>query len=135
MTMNAPPHTHLLLAIPDEWQNILRAFLEAKGFTVLHAESQEEAWQIIQSQSLCGLITVSEWGMTRDSSTTGLIKLIKGQLPSITLIRQTETNRCFDEVYAPPLHQYCTIPFGLEELYSAMQRATIVSDQQPDNLT
>jgi len=129
--MNAPTHTHLLLAIPDAWRNILKVFLEQKGFAVLHVESPEEARLIIQTQPLCGLITVSEWGVTRDSKTPGLIGIIKGKFPSITLIRQTESNDCFDEVYAPPLHQYCTIPFGLEELDSAMQRATIVSDQQP----
>jgi CheY-like chemotaxis protein len=131
MSQNAPLSGPILLATDREWHNVVSEFLQQEGFSVLTASSREEALSIIQSQKLGGIVMVSDWAMADyESETAGLMEAVKGKIPTVTLItessRQQSGYRWFNEVFDPPLHEYCTTPFGLDELLSFMQRAGIV---------
>lgn len=127
MSYNSDPLAPILIAIPDEWQNMISEFLVREGYPVLTASSLNDARRLIQSRSLRGLITVSDWAMTsEDGKVVGLMEAARGKIPSVTLIRKTESYRWFDEVFEPPFHEYCTIPFGLDELLNFMRRANMI---------
>ena len=74
---------------------------------------------------------ISDWAMADyESETAGLMEAVKGKIPTVTLITESSRRqsgyRWFNEVFHPPLHEYCTTPFGLDELLSFMQQAGIV---------
>ena len=113
---------------------MISKFLEQQGYSVLTASSQDKALQIIQSQSLRGLITVSDWAITsEDGKVAGLMAAARGKIPSVTLIRKTGNYRWIDEVFDPPFHEYCTIPFGLNELLDFMRRAKMIPSNDSRN--
>ena len=122
----------ILIAIPQEWQAQVHKFLEREGFKVLAASSREEALSLIRSQSLSGVVVSSDWAVDDDDGKNiGLIEPIRGKIPTVTLItRQSFRDRgysVYDAVYVPPLHQFCTVPFDLEELLLRMKRAGMSS--------
>lgn len=126
-TSNQAPEP-ILIAIPDEWQGELTALLTQRGFSVIVATTQQEAVEIIENQAVRGVITVQSWGMdSEDGKTTGLIQIIKGKIPSVTLIKKSGNYRWFDEVFEPPMHEYCTVPVDLDGLLSFMRRAKMIS--------
>jgi DNA-binding NtrC family response regulator len=123
--MNNKSQAPVLIAIPDEWQSVCQ-FLETKGIATLPASSYDEALNIIQAQQLRGLVTISDWAIAeQEGQFVGLIELVKGKIPSVTLTRTTRAD-WFDIIYDPPYHQFCTIPFALDELLGFMKRARMV---------
>jgi len=127
MAQGTSQRAPILVAIPDEWRSLVCCFLEQKGFSVLSVSSWDDASAAIQSRQLSGIVVVSEWAMaSEDGATAGLVEIVKGNIPTVTLVRKIQDYRWFDEVYSRPLHEYCTIPFGLEELWAFMQSSGIV---------
>jgi len=122
----------ILIAIPQEWQAQVHKFLEREGFTVLAAASWEDASSLIRSQNLSGVVMSSDWAVDDDDGKNmGLIEPARGKIPTVTLItRESFRDRgynVYDTVYVPPLHQFCTVPFDLEELLLRMRRAGMIS--------
>ena len=117
----------ILIAIPDEWREEVRIFLEQKSVNVIEATTLEQTLEIVRSTLLNGLIVVSDWTLT-DVNAKGecLIESVKDKIATVTLISTGGSYAWFERVYHPPNHEYCTIPFGLDELYSYMKRSGMV---------
>jgi len=118
----------ILVAIPDEWSPQVCQYLEQLGLSILTARSQDEALATIQQQKdLHGIIIVSDWAMsTQIDGTDGIIKLVQGKMPTVTIItktsRQQSGYRYMDEVFFPPYHEYLSGPFDLEALKACMRK-------------
>jgi len=121
----------ILVALPQAWdddiQNKLLPELEQNGFDPIYTPSPDEAAAIIKSQPFEAVILYSDWALSNlDETSVGLIKLLKGKTPTITVISPKTFrklhNRFFDELYFPPMHEYVTTPFGVEELMLRLKK-------------
>ncbi len=122
MSISSP----ILIAIPDEWQKQVFQHLETQGYSLISANSQDEALAIVQSgRELLGVILVSDWAMPGEK-TASIIKLLQEKVPTITLItektRQESGYLYVDEVFFPPMHEYMTVPFDLDELEGRVRK-------------
>jgi DNA-binding NtrC family response regulator len=128
MTQTDSPHPTILVAIPDEWREVLAQFLKREGFSVLLVTSLDEASSIIHSQSLSAVVMISDWAIASDEGKTdGLMKIVKGKIPIVSLITprtwRDARSRWFDELCHPPLHEYCSIPADTEQLSRHLSKA------------
>ena len=121
----------ILIAIPNEWSSQVCEHLKQLGFPVVATYSEEETLEVLEKQGeFRGIIIVSDWAMsTQDNDVNGIIKLIQGKIPTVTLITETSRQqsgyRYMDEVFFPPSHDYITTPFDLEELVARMRHVGI----------
>ena len=128
MTQTDSSQLTILVAVPDEWREVLAQFLKREGFSVLLATSLDEASSIIHSQSLSAVVMISDWAIASDEGKTdGLMKIVKGKIPTVSLITprtwRDARSRWFDELYHPPLHEYCSIPVDIEQLSRRLSKA------------
>ena len=122
----------ILVAIPNKEGSQVCEYLEKQGFPVVASHSQEETLAMLREQrDFRGIVIVSEWAMAdEDDSTEGVIRLIQGKIPTVTIItetsRQQSRYRYIDEVFFPPSHDYMTTPFPLDELAARMRKVGMV---------
>ena len=122
----------ILVAIPNKEGLQVSEYLEHQGFPVVAANSQEETLAILREQKeFRGVVIISDWAMTeKDDSFEGVIKLIEGKIPTVTIItetsRQQSGSRYMEEVFLPPSHDYVTTPFSLDELAGRMRKVGMV---------
>ena len=127
MVQTTSAQATILIAVPDEWREELSQLLEREGLSVKLASSTEESLSIIRSQSPSAVVMISDWAMTSDDGKTdGLMKAVIGKIPTVSLITPTTwhqaRNRWFDELYHPPLHEYCSLPAGIEQLLLRLRK-------------
>jgi len=128
MTQTASLPVKVLIALADEWREMLQQVLEQAGFSVLLADSKNEALSIIQMQSPSAVVMISDWALESDKGKAdGLMESVKGKIPTVSLISQRTWQdaryRWFDYLYHPPLHEYCSVPVGREELIVRLEKA------------
>ena len=123
----------ILVAIPNEWSPFVCEHLEKLGFSVVATYSKDETLEVLQKQKEfeC-VIIVSDWAMSnQDSDTDGIIKLVQGKIPTVTIITETSRQQSgyqyMKEVFFPPNHEYVTSPFGVDELVMRMKNMGIAS--------
>jgi hypothetical protein len=122
----------ILVAIPNEWGSQVCDYLKNHGFPVVATSSPDETRAMVEkSGDLRGIIIVSDWAIeTQNDSNVGIIKLVQGKLPTVTLITETSMQesgyRYMDEVFFPPSHEYMTVPFDLDELAARMRKVGMV---------
>jgi DNA-binding NtrC family response regulator len=131
MSQNSTFPVPILIAISDNWRDEVCKFLEQEGFTVLVATSRDNALALAQSRRLCAIVVTSDWAMaSEDGKTVGLIEMVKGKTPTVTLIQKTYYGRCcFDEVFHPSLHEYCTVPVAAEQLLTRLRQVIQAVDE------
>jgi DNA-binding NtrC family response regulator len=117
----------VLVALADEWREILQQVLEQAGFFVLLADSKDEALSIIQMQSPSAVVMISDWALESDEGKAdGLMESLKGKVPTVSLISQRTwqdaRDRWFNYLFHPPLHEYCSVPVGREELIVRLEK-------------
>ncbi len=122
--------TCLLLAIPDDWRDWIRSFLEKEGYVVLAANSADKALAVVRSRRLTGALLDAEWATaTVQGESCVLMKALKGRIPTIAFVKPATHSRAagqwFYEVYDPPLHEYLSVPVSIEELRAVLKRAGI----------
>jgi DNA-binding NtrC family response regulator len=127
MVQTTSAQATILIAVPDEWREELSQLLEREGFFVKLASSMEEALSFIRSQSPNAVVMISDWAMASDDEETdGLMKALIGKIPTVCLITPTTwhqaRNRWFDELYRPPLHEYCSVPVGIDQLILRLRK-------------
>ena len=122
----------ILVAIPNQEGLQVSEYLENQGFPVVATHSQEETLAMLRKQKdFRGVVIISDWAMAdRDDSSGGIIRLIQGKIPTVTIITETSRQqsgyRYMDEVFFPPSHDYVTTPFSLDELEGRMRKVGIV---------
>lgn len=109
----------VLIALPNEWGKTMQDHLEQMGYSVLLANSKDQALSIIQEQNLDAVIIISDWALESDKGKAdGLMESLKGKIPTVSLISQRTwqeaRERWFEYLYHPPLHEYCSIPVDRE---------------------
>jgi DNA-binding response OmpR family regulator len=107
---------------------MLQQVLERAGFSVLLADSKDEALSIIQAQSPSAVVMISDWALASGKEKAdGLMESVRGKTPTVSLIsrrtRQDARDRWLDYLYRPPLHEYCSVPVGREELINRLEKA------------
>jgi DNA-binding response OmpR family regulator len=117
----------VLIALADEWREMLQQVLEQAGFSVLLADSKAEALSIIQTQSPSAVVIISDWALeSGEGKADGLMESVRGKTPTVSLISQRTwqdaRDRWFDYLYRPPLHEYCSVPVGREEIISRLEK-------------
>lgn len=118
----------ILIAIPGAWSSQVCQHFAKKGISVIATYSKSETLAIIrQKKDLRGLIIVSDWAMSDKNDTSdGIIKLVKGKIPTITIITDTSRQNSgylyMDEVFFPPSHEYISAPLAIDELEARMQK-------------
>lgn len=117
----------VLLAISAEWQHQVAELLQGKGITTLVAHSLEEAKASVTSPGVGGIIITSDWAMEEDKDGRNFIEAVRDKMPTVTLILG-ETMResrpvLFSRTYFPPRHEFCIVPFDLDELLGRMLRS------------
>ena len=122
----------ILVAIPNVEGSQVCEYLEHQGFSVVATHSQDETLAMLQERrDFRGVVILSEWAMAdEDNSTGGVIRLIQGKIPTVTIITETSRHqsgyRYMDEVFFPPSHDYVTTPFALEELAGRMRKVGMI---------
>ena len=122
----------ILVAIQKEWSPFVCEYLEKLGFPVVAAYSKEETVEILEKQKeFHCIIIVSDWAMsTQGGGIDGIIKLIRGRIPTVTIITETSRHQSgyqyMEEVFFPPNHEYVTTPFDVEEIVMRMRNMGIV---------
>ena len=122
----------ILVAIPSELSSQVCDYLEQHGFPVVATHSLDETLAILQKlESYRGIIIVSDWAMSvQDNNTDGIIKLIQGKIPTVTIITETSRQQSgylyMDEVFFPPGHDYMIVPFDLDELAARMRQVGMI---------
>jgi DNA-binding NtrC family response regulator len=114
--LQQPARHIVLVAIPDEWRTQVQQILEQNGYSVVMATSKDEARIILSESQLNGAVIVSDWAMTHEGSGASLIQLTKGRIPTVWMIQKSTPRQWFEELYQPPLHEFCTVPFAADEL-------------------
>jgi hypothetical protein len=104
--MNAKP---VLLAVPQNWAE-LGQIIEQAGFSVLSAHSLPAALDIVQSQALYAVVLISDWAITQEDGSAGLMMYLKGKVPTYALIT-VSTYKNYEgtwlfEIYERPQHEY-----------------------------
>jgi DNA-binding NtrC family response regulator len=136
MVQTTSAQTTILIAVPDDWREMLGQFLEREGFSVELTSSREEALSIIQTQTPSAIVMRSDLAMASDDGKTdGLMKAVMGKIPTVCLITPNTwlhaRYRWFDELYHPPLHEYCSVPVAIEQL-TVRLRKTIEAASRKD---
>lgn len=122
MTAHPTPGAPILIAVPDDWRTELCDLLAEARYALVVATTYAEAQQLLETQPLSGVVLTSDWAMSNASDNTpGLMSVIKNVFPSVTLVKHDGGHRWFDEVFNPPLHEYCSVPFDEEELLNRVQ--------------
>jgi len=120
------PLKKFLVAIPQEWGELLNQFIEEKGFSVLKAYSYSAALEIIQSEDLYAVVMISDWAVTQDNGSPGLIKYLKGKVPTYSLITETTYRNHWgtwiDELYERPCHEYQHMPAVIDAVTEFLLR-------------
>ena len=122
----------ILVAVPIEWSSQVCEHLKQHGFPVIATHSQEETLAMASKpEDLRGMIIVSDWAMsTENNENSNIIKLVKGKIPTVTLITETSRQqsgyRYMEEIFFPPSHDYATVPFDLDELTVRMQHVGMI---------
>ena len=111
----------VLVALPDTtdfWRKdgpILVHLLEENGFSVLWVTSSKDVLPEINTQRPSAILTLSDWALE-----IGLMSFVKGKIPTVCLISQetwqNHRDTWFEELFHPPLHEYVSIPGGMEEI-------------------
>ncbi|MFN8435408.1 MAG: hypothetical protein U0V18_15390 [Anaerolineales bacterium] len=121
----------ILVAIPNEWSPFVCEHLEKLGFSVMATYSKDETLEVLQKQKEfeC-VIIVSDWAMsTQDNDTDGIISLVRGKIPTVTIITETSRHQSgyqyMKEVFFSPNHEYVTSPFGVDEVVMRMKNMGI----------
>lgn len=120
------PPRKILLALPENWKIEICQFLSSKGLQVVQASTVEDALEIIQSQDFQGMIIVSDWLTSKDGKSSALMEMAPKDVPMLMLIRD-QTDYSWFQFYQPRLREYCTIPFGFDELNLFLQLVGIIS--------
>jgi len=126
MKNKIPSSLPILVAIPNEWLKQVCQSLEDRGYSVISANSQKGALDVIEQQKeLRGVIIVSDWAISNEKEVVSLVDLLQGKIPTITIItektRLESGYRYMDEIFFPPTHEYVTEPFSVEELEGRMR--------------
>jgi len=99
----------VLVAVPQEWEELCQ-HVENAGFGVVRAYSYPAALEIIQSQNLGAAVLISDWAITQENGSAGLMKYLKGKIPTYSLITASTYKNHGDiwlfEVYERPRHEY-----------------------------
>src|SRR5689334_23071651 len=105
----------VLLAVPENWRTELREFLAGHHINAAEAASYEAALSAIEEQAYAAIIVVLQWAWI-NSSTSQFWQEISENTPVLLLIPRGTDYRWFDVIYTPPLHDYCTLPVGTDEI-------------------
>lgn len=127
MDHTLPASRPILIAIPDDWQTYVVQFVTQCGYPILTALSYQEALDHVTTYALRGLITTEAWALRQDNDNYTLFERIRGQIPTLTLIKQGG-NPVIIQVFDPPQHQYLTVPFAEDELLGLMRRAPTIEE-------
>lgn len=115
----------ILVAVPGEERELLGQCLEQGGFSVLLVPSKDETLSAIQAEAFRAIVMISDWAMA-SGETDGLMSIVRGKIPTVSLITQTTweeaRDRWFEELYHPPLHEYCSVPVSMEQLLPRLKR-------------
>jgi DNA-binding NtrC family response regulator len=127
MAQDASFPIKVLVALADEWREMLKQVLEQAGFSVLLADSKHEALSIIQMQSPGAVVMISDWALeSAEGKADGLMESLREKVPTVSLISQrtwhNAHDRWFDYLYHPPLHEYCSLPTDREELIERLKK-------------
>jgi hypothetical protein len=117
----------ILVAIPDDWRTAVYRVVEQHTSLMLTATTHRDMVDFVHGQSLAGLITTAAWLLHPIHPTNGtFFESVRGRVPTITLIERTTQPPNFISVFAPPRHNWCTLPFAEEELVALMQQTGMI---------
>ena len=127
MDHTLPPSRPILIAIPDDWQTYVVQFVTQRGCPILTASSYQEALDHVISRELRGLIMTEAWALRRDEDNYTLFERVRGQIPTLTLIKRGG-NPVITQVFYPPQHPSLTVSFAEDELIGLMRRARMIEE-------
>jgi len=115
----------ILISTPEYFRSVILEFIQSNHLKTIIVESPQEAIHTVITTKLRGVILDGEWNDIQGDLKPTIIDLAQNKkLSTVTLIRKVRV--IFDHVYHPPLHQFVTIPFGIDELEVMMRRASII---------
>lgn len=124
----------VLVAIPDEWRVQVQQLLEQKGCTVVVAAAEDEARTLLQKGQLNGAIIISDWAMAHDEDKVSLLQLARNKIPTVCLITENTwrnaRDKWFEELFHPPLHEYCSTPVDADELLKRLNAVISKAEEQ-----
>ena len=114
----------VLLAVPEEMNSLSEGgsptdYLRTAGFDVIDAFSYKDALEIIQSRNLSAVVMISDWALKQDEDSSGLMKFLKGKMPTMSLITSTtyrNNDNWMDELFHPRQHEYQHMPAAMEAI-------------------
>jgi DNA-binding response OmpR family regulator len=123
---------HVLVAV-DAWQQDLKRVLEQVGFFVLLADSKDAALFALQNQSPDAVVMISDWALESSrGAADGLMEVVRGKIPTVSLISgvtwEKARKRWFDYLYAPPLHEYISLPADVDEFVRRLNKVLKATD-------
>ncbi len=128
--MDSIQQAPILVAIPHDWRITVYRIVEQHTPFILTATTHRHMADFIRNQSLTGIITTAAWLLYPLVPTKQtLFDLVRGYVPTITLMERITQPPDFISVFAPPRHNWCTVPFDEEELVSLMQQTGMIPIQ------
>jgi len=83
--------------------------------------SIQDAQEVMQSQPVHCLVTTADVALAAEHSQDGLLPQLPPALPTVTLMQPGDPYP--DYLYEPEtFHDWCTIPFSLDELFARIDR-------------
>jgi hypothetical protein len=127
----------ILLAMPAQMriEMMFEYFLEQEGFSVLNADTPDEALIIAKSQQLHCIVADAEW-MIANLDEGSLLDNIRGRIPTITLVHSAHKEGIkkaysqINKVYQPPFHYYywLPLPIYIKELIRSLRKIGVDED-------
>jgi len=83
--------------------------------------SIQDAQEVIQSQTVHCLVLTADVALAAEHSENGLLLQLPPALPTVTLLQPGDPYPAY--LYEPEtFHDWCTIPFSLDELFARIDR-------------
>jgi DNA-binding response OmpR family regulator len=125
----------ILFALPDEdFRNVITDALKEHGcpFSFEIVTTAREAQNILLQGNVQAIVMTKSIALSGDDGTNGLIMSQVKLPPTITLLNKEDGYP--DYLYIPEaFHDWCTMPFDLEELYTRI--STVIKRSQRDSRT
>ena len=120
----------VLVAIPQEWYeewfDVAARYFTKKDIPTIVVTSKQKFLQLLDVQKLSAFVAISDW-VVDDLESPSLIEQLKGQIPTVTIVTEASKKEysyaILDKIYFFKLHQYCTVPFDIEELIVRLSQA------------
>lgn len=118
----------ILVATSHKWGELVCILIERFSVPFLLAQTHASALQVINSTSLRGIILDGDWAIANGQDLPSVFEVVQHTIPTVTMMRNVRT--LFHTVYHPPFHQFCTIPFDVEELEVRIIRSGMLKNRK-----